>query len=552
VSKDDDTQQCVPGFADVSRDLTFAYSYSNPGSGTLPVFVESENPNTKSEPYTLDFNDDGEAEIVVSYADVGEMELTATYTGSAVTEDEGLAMSGSDTFIAYPDHFNVTVVDNPAAADASGSVFTSAGTDFLVEVSAINADDDVTPNYGQESDPESVSLTSSLVAPSDGVNASLIGSFADDAFGTDCDGVSNDGYACGTFSWSEVGIIQLTPQVADGDYLGTGESVAKDISANVGRFIPDHFTISGNSPSFDDACSGGFTYLGQSFPFLSEPWLELTAVAVDGSTTQNYGGDFWKYSADGWSGRAYSHSPSSDGYTVSIDTIGSVSLSGVVNGDGDPVYDGVGEVTLSGEQLFYDKPATVTESFATNIDLTLAVSDLTDSDEVCYYADTVDDTCDSFTFLDIGTTEQRYGRMRIENVYGPETLDLQLSILTEYYNNGGYILNTDDSCTALDVDDMSLDNYTDNLNAAVDEGDDDDTSVSGSGSVSSGLSTDFSLLAPGDGNDGSVDVTYSLSDMSWLQYDWDGDGVDDNPTGKATFGIYQGNPHLIYTRESVW
>jgi MSHA biogenesis protein MshQ len=541
VRKDESSEQCVPGFADVSRDLTLAYSYSNPGSGTLPVYVEGVSLDS-SGIFALEFDNDGEAEIEVSYADVGEIALTATYSGSAETEDDGLTMTGSDIFVTYPDHFNLTVPGNPAAADAEGDVFTSAGTNFLVEVSAINAVGDVTPNYGQEADPgpESVSLTRVLFAPEGGANPSLSGSFGD--FGSDCDGDSAGGYACGTFSWSEVGIITLTPQIADGEYLETGVNVTGDISANLGRFIPDRFTVSGNGPSFSDACSGEFTYLGHPFEYLIDPVLTLTAVAVDGSTTQNYGGDFWRYNAS-LANRAYSHSPASDGYTVYVDTYGAVSLTG------DEDYDGTGEVTLSGDLIAYTKPSTAIPPFTTNIDLTLAASDLTDSDEVCYDYNN-DDTCDVFTFSAIGDTQQRYGRMRIQNVYGPETLALQLPILSEYFSDGGYLLNTDDGCTALDVDavDFVDGSYTGNL-------DEDETGVASgleSVTLSLGETTDFSLLAPEAGNDGSVDVTYSLSDMSWLQYDWDGDGALDDPTAKATFGIYQGNPHLIYMRESVW
>jgi MSHA biogenesis protein MshQ len=37
----------------------------------------------------------------------------------------------------------------------------------------------------------------------------------------------------------------------------------------------------------------------------------------------------------------------------------------------------------------------------------------------------------------------------------------------------------------------------------------------------------------------------------FLQYDWKGEG-DDNPTARATFGIYKGNERIIYLRETTW
>ena len=67
----------------------------------------------------------------------------------------------------------------------------------------------------------------------------------------------------------------------------------------------------------------------------------------------------------------------------------------------------------------------------------------------------------------------------------------------------------------------------------------------------------LTLAAPGEGNDGYLDLSADLSLYDWLQYDWDNsDGAnngpyDDNPSCRATFGIYKGSPRLIYQRESV-
>ncbi|MDW7758794.1 MAG: DUF6701 domain-containing protein, partial [Desulfuromonadales bacterium] len=58
------------------------------------------------------------------------------------------------------------------------------------------------------------------------------------------------------------------------------------------------------------------------------------------------------------------------------------------------------------------------------------------------------------------------------------------------------------------------------------------------------------LSAPGIGNDGSVDV--SLPVDFWLQYDWDGDGaLDNDPSARASFGIFKGNSRMIYWGERV-
>jgi MSHA biogenesis protein MshQ len=56
------------------------------------------------------------------------------------------------------------------------------------------------------------------------------------------------------------------------------------------------------------------------------------------------------------------------------------------------------------------------------------------------------------------------------------------------------------------------------------------------------------LRAPGAGNGGALTVTGDVP--AWLRYDWSTatPGLE-NPTGIATFGIYQGNPRRIYQRE---
>ena len=60
-------------------------------------------------------------------------------------------------------------------------------------------------------------------------------------------------------------------------------------------------------------------------------------------------------------------------------------------------------------------------------------------------------------------------------------------------------------------------------------------------------SLDFS--APGAGGDGYADAGMNLSAQPWLQYDWDGTAPEDNPTGRATFGLYRGSQRHIYLRE---
>ncbi len=243
-------------------------------------------------------------------------------------------MTGNDTFITRPDHFSLEISGNPAASSAAGDVFIKAGNSFPILVSARNAAGDVTPNYGQEETAETVKLSTDLIAPAGQHNPGLKGEF--DAFGTDCDGNVALGYACGKkFSWNEVGIIQLTPEVGDGSYLGSG-NVSGNSSDNVGRFIPDRFGVSANTPAFVDAClAGAYTYLGQPFGFLIDPELTLTARGEDGSLLLNYGNEFWKY-AGTLSDRHYLNTAlgGGAGLTIAVSTSGTKTLTGADDYDG--------------------------------------------------------------------------------------------------------------------------------------------------------------------------------------------------------------------------
>ena len=188
-------------------------------------------------------------------------------------------MVGSTQFIAKPAGFGLSAIrcssygpsscapalaapgNNPGASDARGAAFIQAGANFSVSVSALNAAGAVTPNFGHEAVPEGVTLGSSLLAPAGGHLASLANPSGFGAFSL--------GVASGnSFSWSEVGALGLTPRLASGDYLGTGD-VATSPTVAVGRFIPARLAIT--SPSLvhraTASCSpaASFSYLGEPF-----------------------------------------------------------------------------------------------------------------------------------------------------------------------------------------------------------------------------------------------------------------------------------------------
>jgi MSHA biogenesis protein MshQ len=157
----------------------------------------------------------------------------------------------------------------------------------------------------------------------------------------------------------------------------------------------------------------------------------------------------------------------------------------------------------------------------------------------------------------------RFGRLLLSNANGAETLDLPVPMATQYWNGSNFVNNTDDNCTRLSGLNISLKNYTKNLAAC-------ETAIALSAPFNAGKSN-LTLVKPGTGNNGSVDLLVNLgasatgqtciaptpttqqaataAAQSYLQGKWSGVNYDQNPTARATFGIYKNANEFIYMRE---
>jgi len=442
----------------------------------------------------------------------------------------------SDNFAIRPQTFTVASPD-ATNTGTSGAPTIKAGTAFNLTASSFPGYDGTpnldnskvvgSPNAGILSGGFAAALPATGTATGSGFTYSEVGHF-----GLEQGAVYDTGFT--SVDQPNDCTADFSNSLSAGKYgcsFGSDEVPLVVGSSGFGRFIPFRFNISTNAPLFGHGCTlGNFTYLGQDFGYLVDPVLTLTAQNATASTTLNYGANYWKY-AGTLSGRSYTD-VSGAGPAVSLATAGSTALAGQND------FDGTGTVTLSGDLLTYNKPGAALAPFAARVDLDFTANDLTDSDGVCYDPDS-DGTCDTIKIAGIGNTEQRYGRMLVQNAYGPETLDAPLPFALEYFDGIGYLVNVQDSCTPYDALNLVLSNYQYNLNSG-------DTTPSGSGVAGSGLGN-MTMSAPGVGKDGSVDLLYDLdlAGLSWLKEG----GL--NPTAKATFGIYKGNERLIYLRESV-
>jgi len=482
-------------------------------------------------PVTLNFGANSTASFTLNYPDVGNMSLSARYALGG-----GNYMSGtSNAFVVKPFGFTVTnirttvgAVPNPGAADAGGAAFIKAGDPFTASVTAVAQGGAATPNFGREAVPEGVALATALVAPAGGANPALTnatiggGSFA-------------GGVATPTnLAWDEVGIITLTPQLADGDYLGAG-NVIGTTTGNVGRFHPHHFVAGGVLTNRADlACpASAFTYMGEPMALA----LTLTAQNATGFTTVNYAtaGGFAKLdpATAAWTTLGANGSMGLGAVDGTNYLTSRLALSGAPGGSW---LAGVGSLSAN---VTLNRGASPDGAFA-NLRLGVAPQD---SDGVTVLPGALDLNADAIAGNErqlVGATEVRYGRLRLANAHGSERLALNIPVRAEYFNGAVFVTNAADNCTSFTLaTDLTLGNWQRNLNAG------ETTPSPAAVTLASGVSA-IALSAPGAGNSGSVDLTLAVP--NWLQFNWS--GAVGNPKARATFGVYRSANELIYLREA--
>jgi hypothetical protein len=566
VRTSDDTGACEDAL-DGANTIELAFECENPGTcGSAQLAVNgtplAANPNGSVSSYTgvsLDFGDatDDSATIALTYPEVGQVQLHARYTLSPSGE---LMTGASNSFVWRPFAFDVSATGNPGATDASGSVFTSAGTDFTATARAVlwsaadDADNDgqadghgdsnpannanlanntAASSYGRESSVEAVALSAELVSPAGGNDPGLTN-------GTTISSFTSGSGSTTTARYGEVGVIEISSAVSDANYLGIGATETAKIlgrSGYVGRFRPYDFAIATNTPSFTPGCAAGaFTYVGSAFGFGTASVLTVTARNAQGTTTQNYTGSYWKLTNSSLTGRSYTAAS------------GTLDTSGLPDTSADPAIadSGSGSGTLtfsSGSGLVFQRGAP-TAPFDAEIRLE---QNVLDADAVAYASNPAAfgqaSAGNGIAFA--GSKTQRWGRVALANAHGAEVSALPVPLVAEYWNGSAFAANAADACTSAPVAELAMTPSPGSLSSTP--------SIANSPFVAGDAG--LALSAPGAGNTGYVDLVYDLSSgsgagLGWLQYDWDDDGGhDDNPSSRATFGIYAGDEPIIYQRE---
>lgn len=569
VQTSTDTGKCVARFQNQTMDIDLGYECMNPSTcsagnlfriqngdqggltcstGTAIAGNDSGASPLSYTAVSLDFNGNGIASFTMNPCDVGQFRLQAEKALTASGNDPAVTLTGaSNNFIARPfaldidfsnDRQNNGTSGPSYAADENGSIFSAAGRNFSTTVTAVlwQAGDDATvdgivdsganltdntaaANFGQESSPELVNITHTLNQPGGGTSGTLgngtnIGSFI-------------SGAATVNLTWDEVGILDLGASLADTDYLGLGNITGSVL--NVGRFTPDHFSVTGNAPILADGCvAGSFTYLDDSFGFDTAPTITITAQNAGNTTTTNYEGNFWKLGEPFTLNYSYSDN-SGTGLTLTPSATSlSAAAGATTNCNGSLI------VSPSTDTFTYSRPAaTSPESpFTAAMDINITTAELTDTDTICYNTGS---GCQTFSITNItGTVNgMRHGRLKVYNNYGPETENISASTFElQYYNGTSWVLNSDDSCTGSGALAFCADPATHAVNV--------DALANGSGTITVGK--DASETAE------TVRVCpISPATLTSLGVCT----VADTLCGDFTFGIFRGNDRIINWQEII-
>ena len=496
---------------------------------------------------TVNFSE-GLASLQLSPSDVGHfaIELEDSESGLIVDENgDPLTVLGSSVPLSVrPFGLALVVPGNPAGNSADGSSFQASGRPFDVQVRAVqyeSADDsdaDGQPDgHGDADATNNVDLNDNATTSNFDASVAIQGYLSAGPTGavdpglaglSDVSGFSG-GSVTGSAEYNEVGAIEVAADFV-GSYLGRAITLRGD-SGPVGRFHPESFSLESQMDGvLEDVCNG-FNYTGQSFGYDLAPAFTLAARAYNdsgsGPITQNYRGSWQKLAVADFS----RNDPSSDVNQVGTETslLDVTTTAGVAiltpNGDGTLVYQPGADIFI------YTRDANA-QIAPFDAELELELTSIADSDGAAMPSA-------ELPLLESTGASTRYGRLFLENTYGPETMDLKVPFEAQIWNGSRFERHTDENCWTYNTADAVITDTPPATSVDAETG-----TLTGGAPVSG---AELLLEAPGEGNTGSVLVRYPVP--SYWQDDFDGNGSVEDPTATVTFGVYRGHDRVIYWQE---
>jgi MSHA biogenesis protein MshQ len=524
--------------------------------------ANSVNPSVYSD-VNLSFDANGSASIPINYSDVGQIKLLAQVIKTQTPTDPAITLVGeSNLFVVKPHSVVVSSVstvagaNNPGASSEAGAAnnFVSAGTPFKVSVQALNELKKVTPNFGKETSSQSqfiTLVTNSLVYPSPALGTATELTYTPNTFSAASAGT----YANPTVVWPQVGSMTIMPGLSD--YLGAG-SVTGEASSTIGRFYPDHYRVVSASSIVTNGC-GSFSYMGQ--PNLQiKPYITAHSAGASGVIVSNYDNQTLGYGSPSiLAAPVYAAQNNTNGTNhgsrLKIDAgkwvkgVYSDTLKGTftrqATGEPEPPYDSLrigisamADLSPTPFDLVNPTPATLKDMLEGNA---IAFKDPSDATK---------------NLLNL-----RYGRLRLDDASGPETVALPVNFITEYWTGSYFSLNTNDSCTQVPRaaitylpkgNLMTLANFSVDLTGGTTQG--TYTTIAPTYIGFNAGSAGHMFTAPTNGAQGKFVVNVDLTSLPWLGFDWNQNGnyLDaDLLKANYEFGSYRGNDRVIYWREKL-
>ncbi|MGK5025159.1 DUF6701 domain-containing protein [Janthinobacterium sp. RB2R34] len=530
---------CVPLFKNQVKTIKLKCNYADPGTGTLPARIQNTAGayvalagnatsacTTAGADVALQFDANGEARPLMLYADVGLLGLNATYS-SPGGSDSGLVMSGSGSVIVAPKAFLFSAI---APTQRAGLPALPAASATSITVSAVNASNVVTRNFGRESKEQKVLLGRTLVEPifSGSANPAASGSVS---FLSSNSGPSNGVATASSMIWPEVGQIKFTATLQTGYMDSALQSTGS--SAPV-TFVPHHFVTelvdaASNQPPFPYTCvaplvcpSTRAVYSRQPFP------LRVTARKADDTTTVNFDARYAAINATQVALRGY------DAATGLVDSPPATPAgSSLTDGPATPAaVTGIGLANFTSgvgtRNLAYSFPGAFSltpggTALAPPTDLLLRAS--------YSYAGSVLVTSLPAELGKEAQVTVLTGRIFVPNSFGAYQLPARLSLQSQYWTSAGWRVNLGDRASSFSRAQVMLANCLKSLVCSALQVNGQSFIFSGGELVGSGR---LVLQAPGAA--GSVDV--SVTGLPYLP----------STVGRVVFGISRSGP-VLYMRE---
>jgi MSHA biogenesis protein MshQ len=408
---------------------------------------------------------------------------------------------------------------------------------------------------------------------------------------------ASSGYGSRAMEYREVGVIDLRAELVnnltgDGrpalgapiDYarmlqnqpLETVDTVIQGRVLHVGRFYPEHFDVSlpTLTPRADTvSCSASdFTYMDEPFGLS----MRLNAMSADNTATVNYRGAFARlgtYTQLGFAAATTEQELDDMDQPITVlrrkDRLANVNFA---NGSPATFLSSwtAGQLDISGRVTFTRQVSGVPDGPYESV--TIAALP-TDSDAVTVQNDlrtaTILDGLNSTNYhLFNNQHDFRYGRLLINNAFGSELENLPITLRAEYFDGQRFVTNSNDSCTILNSAELafvtspnSFDppslassptlNIVNNISSVVFRG-----QIQGVQGALTPTDPTFTVIAPGEGFTGTVDLELDLSaatglNLPWLQFKWPHDDQDYNENPRATleFGQFRSHDRVINWQE---